>query len=119
MNIEEFREYCLSKKHVVESFPFDESTLVFKVVDKIFAITNLNKENFSVNLKCNPEYAIELREEHEEVIPGFHMNKKHWNTIYFEGVLSNEFLIELIDHSYESVIKSFSNKKQKELGFYS
>ncbi len=119
MNIEEFREYCLSKKYVVESFPFDESTLVFKVVDKIFAITNLNKENFSVNLKCNPEYAIELREEYEEVIPGFHMNKKHWNTIYFEGVLSNEFLIELIDHSYESVIKSFSNKKQKELGLYS
>ncbi len=117
MNIEDFRNYCLSKKHVTESFPFDEVTLVFKVGGKVFAITGLNNEVFTVNLKCDPERAVELREEYEEVQPGYHMNKKHWNTISFEGKLSEEFLKELIDHSFNLVVKGFSKKVQKELGF--
>ncbi len=117
MNIEEFRTYCLSKKQVTETFPFDEVTLVFKVAEKMFALTGLESEEFTVNLKCDPERAIELREEYEEVQPGYHMSKKHWNTVSFEGMLSDTFLKELIDHSYTLVVESFSKKKQKELGF--
>ena len=81
MHIEAFRECCLSKKGTTEEFPFDETTLVFKVMGKMFAATGLDREEFSVNLKCEPAYAIELREEYEDVRPGFHMNKKHWNTV--------------------------------------
>lgn len=105
MNIEEFRYYCLSKKAVTEEFPFDEVTLVFKVMGKIFAITGLDAEEFRVNLKCDPEYALELREEYGDIIPGWHMNKKHWNTVYFENELETSFLCELIDHSYAMVVK--------------
>lgn len=105
MNIEEFHAYCLSKKGVEECFPFDEVTLVFKVMGKMFALTGLDNELFEVNLKCDPEYAIELREEHEEIRAGFHMSKKHWNTVHFEGTLNDSFLIELIDHSYDLVVK--------------
>ncbi len=105
MNIEEFHTYCLSKKGVEETFPFDEVTLVFKVMGKVFAITGLDNEEFTVNLKCDPDYAIELREEHEEIKSGWHMNKKHWNTVAFEGDLDNKFLVELIDHSYDLVVK--------------
>ncbi|MEM1123028.1 MAG: MmcQ/YjbR family DNA-binding protein [Bacteroidota bacterium] len=104
MNIETFRNYCLAKKGVTEHFPFDEHALVFKVLDKMFALTNLKNEVFKVNLKCDPERAIELRETHAEVKPGFHMNKKHWNTVEFEGSLSDVFLCELVDHSYDLVV---------------
>lgn len=105
MNIEEFHAYCLSKKRVEETFPFDEVTLVFKVMGKVFAITGLDNEIFEVNLKCDPEYSIELREEYEAVRPGFHMNKNHWNTVQFEEDLDDKFLYELIDHSYDLVVK--------------
>ena len=105
MNIEEFHAYCLSKKGVEETFPFDEVTLVFKVMGKIFAITGLDNDTFEVNLKCDPEYAIELREEYEEVRSGWHMNNKHWNTVNFEGDLDEKMLYDLIDHSYEMVVK--------------
>ncbi len=105
MNIEEFYEYCLSKKGVEETFPFDEVTLVFKVMGKVFAITGLDNEAFTVNLKCDPDYAIELRESYPEVQSGWHMNKKHWNTVEFDGSLPNKFLRELIDHSYDLVVK--------------
>ncbi len=104
MNIEVFRDYCLSKKAVEETFPFDEVTLVFKVMGKVFAITGLDNEEFSVNLKCDPEYAIELREEYEDIQPGFHMSKKHWNTVHFENGLRDDLLIKLIDHSYDLVV---------------
>lgn len=117
MNIEEFRNYCLSKKHVTESFPFNEETLVFKVAGKMFALTSLDKEVFSVNLKCNPEKALQLRELYEEIHPGYHMNKQHWNTVSFEGKLSKKMLKELIDTSYNLVIKGLSKKLQKELSF--
>jgi predicted DNA-binding protein (MmcQ/YjbR family) len=104
MNIEEFRNYCLSKQGVPENFPFDEVTLVFKVMNKIFALTNLKNIELSVNLKCNPDWAIELREVHPEVQPGYHMNKKHWNTVAFEESLNDDFLEKLIDHSYDLVV---------------
>ena len=117
MNIEEFREYCLTKKYVSESFPFDEKTLVFKVAGKIFALSGLEHHPSKVNLKCDPEKAIILREEYEDIIAGFHMNKKLWNTITIESNLSNKLIKELIEHSYDLVIKSMPKKKQKELGF--
>ncbi len=111
MHIEAFREYCLSKKGVTEDFPFDEVTLVFKVLNKMFALTGLKSEEFRVNLKCDPERAIELREEYEEsIIAGWHMSKKHWNTVYFERGLEDAFLIELIDHSYDLVVSKMTKK---------
>ena len=117
MNIEEFRDYCLSKKYVAESFPFDEKTLVFKVANKMFALSGLEHQPSAVNLKCDPERAIELREEYSDIIEGFHMNKKLWNTITIESGLSNELIKELIDHSYDLVVKGLTKKLQKELGF--
>lgn len=117
MNIEEFRAYCLAKKYVTECFPFDEKTLVFKVAGKMFALSGLEHHPPKVNLKCDPERAILLREEYEEIIEGYHMNKKLWNTITIESNIPNKLIVELIDHSYDLVIKSMSKKKQKELGF--
>lgn len=116
MNIEEFRNYCLQKKGVTEEFPFGSETLVFKVFGKMFALTGLDRLEFVVNLKCNPEYSIELREKYEEVQPGYHMNKKHWNTVSFEGNLSGKMLIDMIDLSYQLVVDSFPKSKKKELG---
>lgn len=104
MNIEAFREYCLSKPMVEETLPFGPETLVFKVAGKMFAATGLDEEMFRVNLKCNPERAQQLREAHPQIIPGWHMNKKHWNTVYFEDGLSEGLLRELIDHSYMLVV---------------
>ncbi len=111
MNIEEFREYCISKKGAAEDFPFDESTLVFKVLGKMFALTGLNRNPTQVNLKCDPERAIELREEYDGIIiPGYHMSKKHWNTIIFDRRLPRALLLELIDHSYNLVVSGMSKK---------
>lgn len=104
MDIETFRDYCLAKKGVEETFPFDEVTLVFKVMGKMFALTGLDKEEFSVNLKCDPEYSEELRESYEHIQPGWHMSKKHWNTVYFEEDVPDKLLVELIDHSYDLVV---------------
>lgn len=117
MNIEEFREYCLSKKYVTECFPFDETTLVFKVAEKMFALSGLEHHPPTVNLKCDPEKSIELREQFSDIIEGFHMSKKHWNTINIEGNISNQLIKELIDHSYDLVVKGMTKKRQKELGF--
>lgn len=103
-NIESFRDYCLSLNGVTESFPFDENTLVFKVMNKLFALTGLNSTEFKVNLKCDPSRAVELRAQYPDVIPGYHMNKKHWNTVFFDGDLPDILLVELVDHSYELVV---------------
>jgi len=102
MNIEELREYCISKPEVSESFPFDEDTLVFKVRDKIFVLTSLTPP-FNINVKCDPELAVSLRERYSFVIPGYHMNKKHWNTVMIDDTVSDSLLREWIDHSYELV----------------
>jgi predicted DNA-binding protein (MmcQ/YjbR family) len=114
MNIESLREYCLSKKETSESFPFDNTTLVFKVYDKMFALLNIEGD-LSINLKCDPEKAISLREEHSTVIPGYHMNKKYWNTIILDGSLSEKLIQEWIDHSYDEVIKKLPGKIFKKL----
>lgn len=117
MNIEQFRDYCLSKKYVDECFPFDEKTLVFKVAGKMFALSGLENHPAAANLKCDPEKSIELRAQYPEIMPGYHMSKKHWNTVTLEGNLSNKFIENLIDHSYNLVVKGFTKKLQKELGF--
>ncbi len=109
MNLETLQEYCLKKKGVTESFPFDKETLVFKVAEKMFCLINLTPP-WSVNLKCNPEKAIELREEYEEIIPGYHMSKKHWNTVDLHGTLRNSLIEELIDDSYNLVFAGLSKK---------
>ncbi len=115
MNIEQFRDYCLQKKGVTEHFPFDEVVLVFKVMHKMFALTSLNWNEFKVNLKCDPERAIVLREEHENtILPGYHMSKKHWNTIQPNVDFDTKFFLELVDHSYDLVVKGLT-KKDKEI----
>ena len=113
MNIEQFRDYCLQKKGVTEHFPFDEVTLVFKVLNKIFALTSITSVTFFVNLKCNPEKAIILREEYENsILPGYHMSKKHWNSVYPNKDFNTTFFIELIDHSYDLVVKGLTKKNR-------
>ncbi len=115
MNVETFRDYCLSKKGVEETFPFDEETLVFKVMGKMFALTGLDEDEFKVNLKCDPERIIQLREDHpDNILPGWHMSKKHWNTVLFENGMETNFLKELIDHSYDLVVDKLT-KKDKEI----
>ncbi len=111
MNIESLRNYCLEKSHVQETFPFGEDTLVFKVMGKIFLLTGLDQPD-RFNVKCDPERAIALREEYEEVQPGYHMNKTHWNTVLMNGRLSDLQLGEMIDHSYNLVVKSLPKNKQ-------
>ena len=115
MNIEEFREYCLAKKGITEEFPFDEFVLVFKVMGKMFALTSVVGE-FSINLKCEPGLAIELREKYETITPGYHMNKKHWNTVDCQGGnLSEKLIREMIDHSYDLVVSRLTKKQKHEL----
>ena len=102
MNIEILHEYCLSKKDVTESFPFGDDTLVFKRSGKIFLHANLDGA-LSVNIKCDPALAIELRERYSSVVPGYHMNKKHWNTVMLDGSIPDSEVFEWIDHSYDIV----------------
>ncbi len=113
MNIEEFRTYCLAKKAVTEGFPFDDTTLVMKVLDKMFALANLDG-NLSINLKCAPEKALELREQYPAVLPGYHMNKKHWNTVKIDGSIPDKIIESWIDDSYNLVVSKMS-KKQREI----
>ena len=116
MNIEAFREYCLSKKGVTESFPFDSETLVFKVMGKMFALCGLENTPAAVNLKCDPEWAVELRAEFDGlIIGGYHMSKKHWNTVQLEANIPNQLIVKLIDHSYNLVAQGLTKKLQAEL----
>ncbi len=114
MNIEQIREYCLSLKGVTEDMPFGDDTLVFRVMNKIFALVNLEGET-RINLKCDPGRAIELREEHPAIIPGYHMNKAHWNTVIIDGSLKWDLVTSLIDHSYELIVESLPKVKQEAL----
>ncbi len=114
MNIESFREYCLSKPGTTEGFPFNETALVFKVQGKMFALTNVDDFQ-SVNLKCDPEEAVQLRETYQGVQPGYHMSKKHWNTVSVNSDVPEGLFIELIDHSYDLVVKSLTKKLRDEL----
>lgn len=118
MNIQQLYEFCLSKKGVTEHFPFDEDTLVFKVGGKMFALSSLKeweKGTPSINLKCNPERAIELRAEYEAIQPGWHMSKIHWNTVAFNSDVSDKMICELINNSYELVFNSLTKKIQEEI----
>jgi predicted DNA-binding protein (MmcQ/YjbR family) len=112
MNIETLRDYCLAKKGVTECFPFDQQTLVFKVVDKMFALVDVDLF-VSVNLKCDPDRAIELREKYEGITAGYHMNKKHWNTVETNGSVPDKLFFELIDHSYNLVVSKLSGQSKK------
>jgi predicted DNA-binding protein (MmcQ/YjbR family) len=112
MNIESVREYCLSKQGADESFPFGETALVFKVAGKMFALVSLDSEP-SINLKCDPEKAIDLREQYSFVVAGYHMNKQHWNTVYLDYSLPDKLLKEWIDHSYDLVTRKISKREKK------
>ncbi|MFD0993666.1 MmcQ/YjbR family DNA-binding protein [Tenacibaculum geojense] len=118
MHIDQLREYCIQKKGVTEHFPFDDVTLVFKVMGKMFALIGLNKWEQGepkINLKCDPDKAVLLRNTYESVKPGFHMNKKHWNTVLLNNDVNDDLAFELIDHSYNLVVKGLTKKLQKEL----
>ncbi len=115
MNYEDLQQYCAFKTGVTEEFPFDETTLVFKVMGKAFALCGLDADEARVNLKCDPERALELREEYPDIIPGYHMNKKHWNTVYLERELPDAMIKSLIDHSYDLVVNKLTKKMKEEL----
>lgn len=114
MDIEAFRNYCIAKPGVSEEFPFDGNTLVFKVMGKMFALTSIDSYE-GINLKCNPEMALELRERYAGVEPGYHMNKKHWNTVRPNTDVEDDKLKELIDHSYSLVVQGLPKKLKEEL----
>jgi len=112
MDLEKIRSYCLSKKGVTESLPFDEETPVYKLMGKIFLLSNLTPP-VSINIKCDPELAIELREKYDAVTPGYHMNKFHWNTVILDGTIPDKYIYEWIDLSY-SLVNSSNSLKVKE-----
>jgi len=114
MNAEEIRHYCLGKPQVSESFPFDNDTLVFKVLNKMFVLVNLDSP-LSINLKCNPEKALELREHYSAVLPGYHMNKRMWNTVLPDSTLDNDLIKSWIDDSYDLVVAKLPKKERGKL----
>lgn len=115
MNLEDIREYCLNKKGVEEGFPFGGDTLVFKVMGKMFLLSGIDSQPIQFNAKCDPEKAIELRENFSCVLPGYHMNKQHWNTIICDGRATDKHLKEWIDDSYDLVVSSLTKKLKTEL----
>ena len=114
MNIEEYRNFCLALPGVTEGFPFGPETMVFKVMNKMFALSNIETYDF-VNLKCDPERAILLREEFEGISPGWHMNKVHWNSVKTSADVDDELFRELIQHSYDLIVDSLPKKSKEEL----
>lgn len=113
LNIEKFRDYCLSRQgEITEHFPFDEHILVFKVFGKMFALTDI-RGFVSINLKCDPDRAVQLREQYPGIQPGYHMHKQQWNTVSTEGSVPDDLLLELIDHSHEQVVAKLPKKIQK------
>jgi predicted DNA-binding protein (MmcQ/YjbR family) len=117
MNVEKIRDHCLIKKGVEESFPFDNSTLVFKVGGKIFLLLSLDESPVQFNVKCQPDKAVELREKYSSVRPGYHMNKQHWNTIVCDGSAAEKLIFEWIDNSYDLIVKTLPAKTKTLLGF--
>ncbi|HVF95790.1 MAG TPA: MmcQ/YjbR family DNA-binding protein [Flavisolibacter sp.] len=115
MNIDTLREYCLSKKAVEESLPFGPDNLVYKVGSKMFLLVGLDNVPLQFNVKCDPELALQLREQYACVLPGYHMNKQHWNTVIVDGTASDKLLREWIDHSYDLVFESLSKKIKQEI----
>jgi predicted DNA-binding protein (MmcQ/YjbR family) len=115
MNIESFREYCLSLEGVTEKFPFDETTLVFYVMGKMFCLTDIDAFEM-INVKCDPDYAIELRERYPAVLPGYHMNKKHWNSLIMDGTLPGSLVRQWVKDSYDLVVAALPKKHRDILG---
>ena len=115
MNIETFREYCLNKPAATEGTPFGPDNIVFKVEGKMFALAALDEVPPAVNLKCDPDLALELRDRYEQVRPGYHMNKKHWNTVVLDGVIAEREIKKMIDHSYGLVVQSLPKARRKKL----
>ena len=115
MDLESFREYCLNKPHVTEGTPFGEDVLVFKVAGKIFALAPLDEVPARANLKCDPDLALELRDRYEQVQPGYHMNKKHWNTVEIDSGIPEPELRRMIDHSYQLVAESLPKTARTKL----
>lgn len=115
MDIEQIREYCIKKKGVTEEYPFDEDTLVFKVMGKMFLLASLETVPLQINLKCDPEKTIELREKYEAVQPGYHMNKRHWNTVVIDGSILTSKIFDWIDDSYSLVVAGLKSSDIKKL----
>ena len=115
MNIEQIRDYCLAKPAVTEGFPFNDTALVFKVAGKMFALLDLSEEQRGISLKCNPELAIELREQHPKVTPAYHFNKKHWNSVKMDQTIPDRLICEWIDHSYDLVFSGLPVKIREKL----
>ena len=115
MNIEEIRDYCLAKPAVTEGFPFGDTALVFKVAGKMFAVLDLSEESRGLTLKCDPELAIELREQHPEVTGAWHFNKQHWNGVELQGSIGDDLLKAWIDHSYEIVVRALKKADREAL----
>ena len=113
MDLAQFREYCLAKANATEGTPFGETVLVFKVSEKIFALASLDEVPARVNLKCDPDLALELRDHYEQVRPGYHMNKRHWNTVEIESGIPDAELRKMVDHSYQLVASSIATKGRK------
>lgn len=112
MNLEDIKKYCLEKLGTSINFPFDEKTMTFILGGKMFLLTDISTKELRINLKCNPDLAIFLRENYKSIIPGYHMNKKHWNTIYLNKEVPDEKIYELIDHSYNLVFESLTKKEK-------
>ena len=115
MDLEQFREYCLSKVAATESTPFGEDVLVFKVAGKIFALAALDEIPATVNLKCDPDVALELRDRYQQVQPGYHMNKKHWNTVEIDSGVSEAELRKMVEHSYDLVVRALPRTQRDQL----
>jgi predicted DNA-binding protein (MmcQ/YjbR family) len=115
MNIETFREYCLSKPSATEDTPFGPDNIVFKVEGKMFALAALDEVPSAVNLKCDPDLALELRDRYAQVRPGYHMNKKHWNTVELDGVIPEKEIRKMVDHSYDLVVRSLPKARREKL----
>jgi predicted DNA-binding protein (MmcQ/YjbR family) len=115
MDTMEFREYCLRKRDVTEGMPFGETVLVFKVAGKMFALMSLDEVPATANLKCDPDLALDLRDRYEQVRPGYHMNKKHWNTVEMEGGIPEAELRKMIDHSYDLVVQSLPRASRSKI----
>jgi predicted DNA-binding protein (MmcQ/YjbR family) len=115
MNIEGITDYCLKKKGVIQEFPFDEETLVLKVMSKMFLLASLEKIPLQINIKCSPEEVLELREKYDAVIPGYHMNKKHWNTVIIDNTIPPKNILSWIDDSYDLVVSGLKKSEKEEL----
>ena len=116
MNAENFRAYCLGKKAATEGTPFGPDNIVFKVGGKMFALLAFEEVPPRANLKCDPDLALELRDRYEQVEPGYHMNKKHWNTVTIDGTITADAILQMIDHSYQEVAKGLTKKEREKLG---